>query len=297
MNAKQPTPSLTWDWHFAAFGLRPRLTITWAFGCGLLAVGTAPSGQGLVPIMIVAAWLVADPFLGAIATHLVALRELRSQMSEVVPPHEPALAANTLPFIEANSPGGRAANGLRSLFHNLRAFPGLTGHSLSAVATAIAGLIMSVFISPTATVIVGVGLLLTTWTAIFTHRGPADLAETSGGVQTASAFLIAITVMGAFSWKFVLLAALLGLGAASRPTWLRTGRSGARLAVMIAWLGITAGLLYTRQPVPAVLVACSAIADQLNRKDDPAQAAGYFFTQVPWLATLALVGLAASQWG
>lgn len=296
MNAKQPTPSLTWDWHFAAFGLRPRLTITWAFGCGLLAVGTAHLEQGLVPIMIVAAWLVADPFLGAVATHLVALRELRAQVSEVVTPNEPPSTVKSLPYIEADSPGGRAASSLRGLIHNLRAFPGLTGHSLAAIATAIAGLIMSVFISPTATAIVGVGLLLTTWIAILNHQGPADLAEALGGLQTASAFLIAATVMGAFSWRFVLLAAILGLGAAWRPTWLRTGRPGLRVAVIIAWLGITASLLYARQPVPAVLVACSAVADQLNRKDDPAKAAGYLITQVPWLATMALVGLAASQW-
>ena len=296
MNAKQPTPNLTWDWHFAAFGLRPRLTITWAFGCGLLAAGTAHFGQGLVPIMIVAAWLVADPFLGAVATHLVALRELRAQVSAAITPNEPSPAVNLLPYIEADSPGGRAASNLRGFIHNLRSFPGLTGHSLAAIATAIASLIMSVFISPTATTIVGAGLLLTTWIAIFNHQGSAYLVEASGGLQTANAFLIAVTVMGAFSWKFVLLAAILGLGAAWRPTWLRTGRPGLRLAVIIAWLGITANLLYARQPVPAVLVACSAVADQLNRKDDTAKAAGYLITQVPWLATMALVGLAASQW-
>jgi hypothetical protein len=295
VNAKQPTPSLTWDWHFAAFGLRPRLTITWAFGCGLLAVGTA-SGQAFVPIIILAAWLIADPILGAIATHLVALRELRSQVSEAPINSEIPSTINPLPYLEADSPGGRVASSLQSIVHNLRVYPGLSGHSMAAIATAIAGLIMSVFISPIATAIVGTSLFLTSWIAILNHRGSAYLAEALGGLQTATAFLIAVTAMGAFSWNLVLLASVLGLGAASRPTWLRTGRSGARLTVIVAWLGITASLLYTRQPVPAVLVACSGIADELNRKDDTSQATGYFITQIPWLAALALVGLAASQW-
>jgi hypothetical protein len=296
VDAKQPTPSLTWDWHFAAFGLRPRLTITWAFGCGLLAAGTTHFGLDLVPITLVAAWLVADPFLGAVATHLVALRELRTRLSEVTTPHELSTVVKVLPYIEADSPGSRAAHSLRIFFHNLQNHPGLTGHSLAVIATAVAGLIMSAFISPTATAIVGVGLLLTAWIAIFNHHGSSDLAETSGGLQTASAFLIAVTVTGTFSWKYVLLAALLGLGAAWRPTWLRTRRAGLRLAVIVIWIGITVGLLYTRQPVPAVLVACSAVADQLNHKDDTTEATGYLITQVPWLATMALVSLAASQW-
>jgi hypothetical protein len=296
VNAGQPTPSLTWDWHFAAFGLRPRLTITWAFGCGLLAVGTARSVQTLVPIMIVAAWLVADPFLGAVAMHLVALREMRTRISETAHSSFPPAALTSLPYIEAGSPGARVVARFRAFASNLKTYPGLTGHSLAAIATAIAGLIMSVFIGPIATAIIGAGLLLTAWIAIFNHRGTASLAEATGGLQTACAFLVAVTVMGAFSLRFALLALVFGLGAAWRPSWLRTGRLELRLGVIIVWLGITVALLFTRQPVPAVLVACSALADQLVRKDDPAKASGFLISQVPWLATMALVGMAASQW-
>ncbi|MCE5259239.1 MAG: hypothetical protein LLG44_09305 [Chloroflexi bacterium] len=295
MNAKLPTPSLTWDWHFAAFGVRPRLTISWAFACGLVAAGALQVGQNVSVVLLVAAWLVADPLFGAITTHLLSLRELRNQV-RAQPPATDAFGNVVLEFDNAQPHPHRAATFLRNLVSDLRTYPGLTGHSLSALATAVACLIMSVFISQYATTTVGIGLLLLAWVAILTGDKSVMLADSSAGVQAAMSFLLAAIVMDALTPRLVLLAVLLGAGAALRPAWLRTNQLGLHIAVLVVWLGIVGYLLYSRQPVPAVLIACAAIADHLCLKDNPELAGGYILTQLPWQISILLASLAASQW-
>lgn len=295
MNANQPTPSLTWDWHYAAFGVRPRFTISWVFACGLIAAGAAQIGRSASPVMLIAAWLVADPLLGAVTTHLLALRNIRNRLraaSETAESKRRVFVFST----ERNSPGSELAAFYGRLRDNLHAFPELAGHSLSALATAVACLVMSIFISPIATATVAAGLLWLAWAAILTGDGSHAYTDLAGGMQTSAAFLLAITAMNAFTWQLVLVSCLLGIGTATRSGWIRTGSRALHLGSSVAWLAITMCLLYTRQPVPAVLVACAAIADHLCQRENPEQAAGFLAIQLPWLVTLLLVGLAASQW-
>ncbi|MHB9032129.1 MAG: hypothetical protein ACYC6L_03670 [Anaerolineae bacterium] len=295
MNARLPTPNLTWDWHFAAFGVRPRLTISWAFLCGLVAAGAVRIGQNVSLVFLVAAWLVADPLFGAVATHLLALRELRNQ-GRVKPSGVDFYGNSELPLDQDASKAFKAKGLLEDFFHDLRRFPGLTGHSLSALATVIACLVMAMFIGKWATTVVGAGLLGIAWIAILTGDHSVTFAESAGGLQTAVAFLLAVAVMGALTGKLVLLAAILGCGAAFRPAWLRTNRLELRLAMIAIWLAVFVLLLYNRQPVPAVLVGCTALADHLCLEENPELARGFLLTQIPWQLSLLLVSMAASQW-
>jgi len=295
VNAKQPTPSLTWDWHFAAFGVRPRFTISWAFVCGLVAAGALRAGQNVAVVLFIAAWLVADPLFGAIATHLLTLRELRNQVRTLTLDSDD-LGNSTL-YLESDMthrPG--AAEFFRNLARDMRTYPGLTGHSLSALATAIACLVMSIFISNYATAIVSIGLLAIAWIAILTGDKPTALADSSAGIQAAVAFLLAVAVMQALSSSLVGLAILIGFGAALRPAWLREKGIWLQIAVSAVWLSIAIYLLYSRQPIPAALVACAGLADHLCLKDNSEQAGGFVITQLPWQVSLLVVSLAASQW-
>jgi hypothetical protein len=77
---------------------------------------------------------------------------------------------------------------------------------------------------------------------------------------------------------------------------MRTGSNLLRLVSMLTWLALGIYLLYTRQPVPAVLVACAGIADQLCLRGSMERLSGFLAVQAPWLVTLVIVSLAASQW-
>jgi len=269
------------------------VTISWAFICGLLAAGVARLNLSVSPALLIAAWLAADPLMGAVASHLLTLREMRLLVRELV--SSPYEGNQPLPA-EPRTNGQKWRDITQKLWKDLTAFPGLLGHSLAALATAIAALVIASFIGPYAVALAALCLLGLGWIAILTGDNAVEQIDLAGGLQSTIAFLLGAAVMSGLSGRLAVLAALLLAGALLRPVWLRTRlyRLGGMMAAV--WAGIVTMLLWTRQPVPAALVGCIAIADWLCLRYDIDQPLGFLSTQTPWLVALLLIGLAAGQW-
>jgi len=289
VSASRPSPQIP------APALTPSLQASVLVFCGVLASG-AFQWQGLHPLRLAAAWLVADAALGCVFSQLVALKLTQARYASTREPGR--IVDGPLRIPSAGSPGHRLITTINRYIADWEhhTWPELGRRGVSACIAAALACVLATYLGRWELILISSALALGGLLSLVMGKHAGGLGRLLLALQAGVAVALGYLILAPLNWLAGYLAGMAVIWAYLATTWRQTGARSALQVAGLACVGAVGLLVWARQIIPAAAIAIVGIAQVMGAKEGLPTRAQVHLHRLLWLVSLAWISLASTYW-
>ncbi|MEA3407953.1 MAG: hypothetical protein U9R48_07730 [Chloroflexota bacterium] len=277
----------------AAVTLAPSVDASIAVICGVISSGRFVWSEAQI-LRLWVVWLIVDIILGLI---LAQWRTLKAVNLQQVLGDGEGHPRGLIPYSVSGSPGAHLAQAMNRVVSQWQdaVWPLAGRAALTAILGAVLALAMATFLGREILGLVAFGLVFGVG-LIVVCREREVLSRWLHFLQVSLAWLAGGRALGPLAMPAVGLALLMGLGAYAREGFETGERSGFFRLVWVTNWSLVLTLLLSQQPVLAVVVGVTSLAEAMSRGESGVKAGLPLLHNVGWFVSMFIAALAVTRW-